>query len=162
MATIETTGENFERIIGDHDIVLVDFWAEWCAPCRMFAPVYEAASQKHADLVFAKIDTEKEQELAAAFSIESIPTLMVFRESVLVFQQAGALPGKVLDELIGKVRGLDMAEIHKEIAKHEAEHANCDHNHCGHGHCDHGHSDHDHGHAHGHHHHHDHDDKEPN
>ena len=121
MATIEATKENFEKLITENDTVLVDFWADWCAPCKMFAPVFEAASEKYPDMVFAKVDTEAQQELAAAFQIRSIPTLMVFREKVLIFSQPGALPAPVLDELITKVRELDMEEVHREIAKQDAE-----------------------------------------
>ena len=138
MATVELTQENFGEILGKNDIVIVDFWAEWCGPCRSFAPTFEAASEKHPEIVFGKVDTEAQQQIAGYFRIRSIPTLMVFRERVMLFNQPGALPPAALDSLIEQVRGLDMAAIHKEIAEHDHEHS-----HDG----DHGHS-HDHEHKH--------------
>jgi thioredoxin 1 len=123
MATKELTAENFKETIEKDGIVLVDFWASWCGPCRMFAPTFEKASEKHPDVVFGKVDTEAQEELAAAFEIRSIPTLMVFRDRVLLFNQAGALPGEVLEELVTKVKGLDMAEVRRQIEEHEKEHA---------------------------------------
>src|SRR4051812_26224771 len=117
MATIELTKENFEQTVLDNDIVLVDFWAEWCGPCKSFAPVYQEASETHEDIVFGKVDTEAELELAGTFNIMSIPTLMIFRDKVLLFAQAGSLPGEALEDLIGQVRGLDMQEVHSKIAE---------------------------------------------
>jgi thioredoxin len=118
MATIELTDATFEDTIADNDIVLVDWWASWCGPCRMFAPIFEEASGRHEGIVFAKVDTEAERGLAGAANIMSIPTLMVFREQVLVFSQPGALPAAALEDLIGKVRALDMDAVHKAVAEH--------------------------------------------
>jgi thioredoxin 1 len=116
MATQELTAGTFERAISDNDIVLVDFWAAWCGPCRQFGPVFEAASEEHPDIVFGKVDTDTEQALAAAASIRSIPTLMAFREGVLVFSQPGALPAAALQQVIAAVRALDMADVHRQVA----------------------------------------------
>jgi len=119
MTTIALTKDNFEQVVTGNDTVIVDFWAPWCGPCRSFAPVFEAASEKHAGVVFAKVNTEEEPELAGHFEIRSIPTLMAFREKVLLFAQAGALPASGLEALIGKVRELDMAQVHRDIATQE-------------------------------------------
>jgi thioredoxin 1 len=121
MATKNVTGEDFAEVIEKNDIVLVDFWASWCGPCRQFAPTYEAASEKHPDVVFAKVDTEAEQMLAAQANITSIPTLMAFREKVLVFSQPGALPASALEQVITAVKDLDMEDVHKKVAEAQAQ-----------------------------------------
>jgi len=118
--TVELTRDNFESIVTDNPMVIVDFWASWCAPCRAFAPTFETASERHADVVFGKVDTEEQSELAAAFNIRSIPTLMVFRENVVLYADAGALPPAMLEEVLTKVKAVDMAEVHREIAAREA------------------------------------------
>jgi thioredoxin 1 len=120
MATVTITSETFEETVTKNDIVLMDFWAAWCGPCRMFAPVYDKASEEHPDIVFGKVDTEAEQELAAAFGIMSIPTLMAFRDQILVFAQPGALPEKALEQVIEAVKGLDMDQVREQIAQEEA------------------------------------------
>ena len=119
MASVELTTENFDSTIMENDIVVVDFWADWCGPCKMFAPTFEAASEKDPQIVFGKVDTEAEQSLAAAAGIQSIPTLMIFRDSILLFSQPGALPPAALDDIISQVKNLDMAEVHAEIAKQQ-------------------------------------------
>lgn len=123
MATVTLTGETFEQTVTDNDIVLVDWWAAWCGPCRMFGPVFEAASQAHPDIVFGKVDTEAERGLAGAAQIMSIPTLMAFRGGVLVFSQPGALPAPALEELIEAVRALDIDEVHASVAAKSADQA---------------------------------------
>jgi thioredoxin 1 len=120
MATLPLTEESFQQTVSQDGIVLVDFWASWCGPCRMFAPVYEKASETHDDITFASIDTEAEQMLSGALQISSIPTLMAFRDGILVFRQAGALPAPALEELITAVRGLDMEDVRRQVAEHEA------------------------------------------
>lgn len=116
MSTIAATEADFDRLVGSDGIVLADFWAAWCGPCRMFAPVYEAASQRYPGITFAKVDTEAEPGLAARFGIMSIPTLMAFRDGVHLFAQPGALPAPALDDLIGKLRALDMDQVRAQIA----------------------------------------------
>src|SRR5882757_6308924 len=127
MATVELTGQNFESVVGGTDMVLVDFWASWCGPCRMFGPIFDRASEKHSDAVFGKVDTDAETELAQRFSISSIPTLMVIRDNIVLYAQPGALPEQSLEELITKARELDMDEVRASIAEHE-QHGH-DHNH---------------------------------
>lgn len=119
MSTVDLTLEDFEKTIEDNGIVFVDFWADWCAPCRQFAPVYEEASDDHEDIVFGKVDTESQQQLAAMAQITSIPTLMVFRDGIAIFRQAGALPAPVFDDLIEQVRAVDMDDVRRQIKEQE-------------------------------------------
>lgn len=135
MATVEATKANFEQLVDANPFVIVDFWAPWCAPCRAFGPIFEEASEQHKDIVFAKINTEAETELAAHFQVRSIPTLMIFRDQIILFAQPGSLPKKALEEIIGQARAVDMDAVRREVAE-EAEH---DHGCCGHDHGDEGH-----------------------
>ena len=139
MATIELTKDTFEDTIVKNDTVLVDFWAEWCGPCKMFAPVYEKVSEDHPDIVFAKVDTELEQELSAYFNIRSIPTLMIFRDQIGIYSQPGALPEASLRDLIGQAMDLDMDDVRRQIEEGQAGDGDHDHQH-----------DHDHDHDHSH------------
>jgi thioredoxin 1 len=119
MSTVELTSQNFTSVVAEADLALVDFWASWCGPCRTFGPIFDQASERHADAVFGKVDTEAQTELAASFGISSIPTLMIIRENVVLYAQPGALPEAALEELIAKARELDMDEVRASLAEHE-------------------------------------------
>lgn len=120
MATVELTQDNFNQTVEDNDIVLLDFWAEWCGPCKTFGPIFEKVSEQHEDVTFGKIDTDEQQALGAAFEVRSIPTIMAIRDGVMVFKQAGVLPEAALEDLIKQVKDLDMDDVKKEIEEHEA------------------------------------------
>src|SRR5687767_347691 len=121
MATIEVTKDNIEEIVSANSMVILDFWAEWCGPCKAFAPAFEAASEKHPDVVFGKVNTEEQRELAGHFQIRSIPNVMLFRDKVMLFSQPGAMPAAGIDSVIEQARAVDMAKVHEEIAAEEAE-----------------------------------------
>lgn len=119
MATVDLTKDNFEDTINNNDFVIIDFWAPWCGPCQSFAPIYSEVSEKYPDIVFAKVNTEDEQELGAMFQIRSIPTLMIMREQVIIFSQAGMMPAPAFEDVIGKASALDMEEVHRQVAEQQ-------------------------------------------
>ncbi len=123
MSVTNLSKDHFQDVVTKNDLVIVDFWAPWCGPCRSFAPIFHEASEKHTDIVFAKVNTEDEPELAATFGIRSIPTLMIFREQVIIYAQPGALPASALAQLIAQAQALDMAQVHKELATQQAKQA---------------------------------------
>jgi thioredoxin 1 len=138
MPTVELTKDNFEATINDNDTVIVDFWAEWCGPCKMFGPTFEEASDQHSDIVFGKVDTEAQPELAGFFNVRSIPTLMVFRENVVLYSQPGALPPETFQNLVEQIKEVDMEDVHRQVAEAQAaedngekadEHDHADHEH---------------------------------
>jgi len=131
MATVNLTKDSFESTVTDNDIVIVDFWASWCGPCMQFAPTFEEVSEEHPDIVFAKVNTEEQQELAQYFSIQSIPTLMVFRENIVLYSQPGALPPEMFKDLVGQVKAIDMDDVRRQIAENETSEHNgkADHDH---------------------------------
>jgi thioredoxin 1 len=123
VATVELTAQNFDEVVSGADVAFLDFWASWCGPCRMFGPIFERVSKKHEDLLFAKVDTEAQPELAEAFNITSIPTLVVIKDRVVLYAEAGALPESALESLVGQAREVDMDKVRADIAEHEASHA---------------------------------------